>query len=169
MVGADGIGSPANAPGQEQRILAWLLTETGGLTQLQALQHLAVQRLAAMVYRLKGRGHVIRTELVEFPTRYGPATAARYHLVHLAKGCNVASIGVPVVGVEFLHPDDRPRAMPREQQDLFRVPRYQCTTCCDVGKLRQGTDTVPCPAVGCSARRRAEQVAEAYGNVTAGG
>lgn len=105
----DGIGSPANAPGQEQRILAWLLEEPGGLTQLQALQHLAVQRLAAMVYRLKGRGHVIRTELVEFPTRYGPATAARYHLVHLAPRALVAwpKEFDAATAWAFMHPDDR--------------------------------------------------------------
>lgn len=117
MVGPDGIGAPANAPGQEQRILDWLLTEPGGLTQLQALQHLAVARLAAMVYRLKGRGHNIRTELVETPTRYGPATVAQYHLVHLAKGCNVASIGVRTVDVAMLHPDDRPQQ--GDQAQLF--------------------------------------------------
>ena len=117
MVTGDGIGQPANAPGQEQRILAWLLTEPGGLTQLEALQHLAVQRLAAMVFRLKGRGHVIRTDLVALQTRYGEATVARYHLVHLAKGCNVASIGVPVVDVAQLHPDDRPQV--GEQRPLF--------------------------------------------------
>lgn len=109
MVGPDGIGAPANAPGQEQRILDWLLTEPGGLTQLQALQHLAVARLAAMVYRLKGRGHNIRTELVETPTRYGPATVAQYHLVHLApralvpwpKGFDAGTAWA------FMHPDDR--------------------------------------------------------------
>lgn len=107
MVGADGIGAPANAPGQEQRILEWLLTEPGGLTQLQALQHLAVARLAAMVHRLKGRGHNIRTELVEVPTRYGAATVAQYHLVHLAKGFNPATIGVPTIDLACLHPDDQ--------------------------------------------------------------
>lgn len=117
MKGGDGIGQPANAPGQEARILAWLLTEPGGLTQLDALQHLAVQRLAAMVYRLKGRGHVIRTDLVPVQTRYGEATVARYHLVHLAKGADVAAL-VPVVDVAQLHPDDRPRAEP-DQAELF--------------------------------------------------
>lgn len=106
---ADGIGQPANAPGQEARILAWLLTEPGGLTQLDALQHLAVQRLAAMVYRLKGRGHVIRTDLVPVQTRYGEATVARYHLVHLAKGADVAAL-VSEVDVKHLHPEDRPDA-----------------------------------------------------------
>lgn len=117
MKGGDGIGQPANAPGQEARILAWLLTEPGGLTQLQALSELAVQRLAAMVYRLKGRGHVIRTDLVPVQTRYGEATVARYHLVHLAKGADVTAL-VPVVDVAHLHPDDRPRAEP-DQAELF--------------------------------------------------
>lgn len=109
MKGGDGIGQPANAPGQEARILAWLLTEPGGLTQLQALSELAVQRLAAMVYRLKGRGHVIRTDLVPVQTRYGEATVARYHLVHLAprsqvpwpEGFDAATAWA------FMHPEDR--------------------------------------------------------------
>jgi hypothetical protein len=174
MVNADGIGQPANAPGQEARILSWLITETGGLTQLQALQHLAVARLAAMVYRLKGRGHSIRTELIEVPTRYGPAKVACYHLVHVAKGFNVASIGVPAVDVMLLHPDDRPEygyhyqaqlpligsggsplddAIPGSLRLNGRVPKYQCSVCCDQGKLRAGTGTgtVPCHAEGCRA------------------
>lgn len=111
MVTGDGIGQPANAPGQEARILAWLLTEPGGLTQLQALSELAVQRLAAMVHRLKGRGHVIRTDLVPVQTRYGEAIVARYHLVHLAprdqvpwpEGFDAATAWA------FMHPQDRGR------------------------------------------------------------
>lgn len=156
MVNADGIGQPANAPGQEARILSWLITEPGGLTQLQALQHLAVARLAAMVYRLKGRGHNIRTELVDVDTRYGPAKVARYHLVHVAKGFNVASIGVPVVDVVYLHPDDRPRSSPREQPDLFRRPTYRCAVCCDRGLLNDGVGLVPCWADGCEAAEVAD-------------
>lgn len=114
----DGIGQPANAPGQLERILFWLLTEPGGLTQLEALQHLAVARLAAMVYRLKERGHNIRTELVETETRYGPATVARYHLVHLASGFNAADIGVRTMLLEHLHPSDR-ATMDEVQQQGF--------------------------------------------------
>lgn len=104
---SDSIGSPANAPGQEQRILEWLLSEPGGLTQLQALEHLAVQRLAAMVHRLKGRGHNIRTELIEAKTRYGVAIVAQYHLVHLAP---MASEPLPPglqARADQLHPLDR--------------------------------------------------------------
>lgn len=119
MVGADGIGAPANAPGQEQRILEWLLTEPGGLTQLQALQHLAVARLAAMVHRLKGRGHVIETELVEVGTRYGPAKVARYRLVYLAPKAAQAHPPGIVVPVRFLHPRDRPAARAAAQAELF--------------------------------------------------
>lgn len=104
---ADGIGSPANAPGQEQRILDWLHNEPGGLTQLQALQHLAVARLAAMVYRLKGRGHVIRTELIEVGTRYGPAKVAQYHLVHLAPLRDYVPPPEWRYRPEYVHPDDR--------------------------------------------------------------
>lgn len=87
----------------------WLLTEPGGLTQLQALQHLAVARLAAMVHRLKGRGHVIRTELVEVATRYGPAKVARYHLVHLAPRAVEPWPGNFDAATcwAFMHPDDR--------------------------------------------------------------
>ena len=62
-------------------MLEWLRTEPQGLTQLDALQHLAVARLAAVIYRLReDDGHTITTELVEMPTRYGPAMVARYHL-----------------------------------------------------------------------------------------
>lgn len=114
----DSIGQPANAPGQEQRILAWLLTEPGGLTQLEALQHLAVQRLAAMVYRLKGRGHIIETSLVAVPTRYGDATVARYHLVYLAPKAQQPHPPGVVVPTRFLHPRDRPQAQV-EQPGLF--------------------------------------------------
>lgn len=75
------ITQPHGAPDQKARVLEWLRTEEGGLTQLQALQHLAVARLAAVIYRLReDDGHVITTELVEMPTRYGPAQVARYHL-----------------------------------------------------------------------------------------
>ena len=75
------ITQPHGAPDQKARVLDWLRTEPGGLTQLQALQHLAVARLAAVIYRLReDDGHVITTELVEMPTRYGPAQVARYHL-----------------------------------------------------------------------------------------
>lgn len=118
MVGADGIGAPANAPGQEQRILEWLLTEPGGLTQLQALQHLAVARLAAMVHRLKGRGHVIETELVEVGTRYGPAKVARYRLVYLAPKAQQPHPPGVVVPARYLHPRDRPQAR-AAQAELF--------------------------------------------------
>lgn len=172
MVTGDGIGQPANAPGQEARILAWLLTEPGGLTQLQALSELAVQRLAAMVHRLKGRGHNIRTELVTVPTRYGDAVVARYHLVHLAKGAKPAACGLPadtLVRLDHLHPDDRPSFAPREQPDLFRAPRYRCATCCDMGRIRNGPGSVLCPATECAARDRLAQVGEAYGGVVHGG
>lgn len=75
------ITQPHGAPDQKARVLEWLRTEPGGLTQLQALQHLAVARLAAVIYRLReDDGHTITTELVEMPTRYGPAQVARYHL-----------------------------------------------------------------------------------------
>lgn len=100
----DGAGTPS--PGQEERILRWLLVD-GGLTQLEALQHLGVQRLAAMIYRLKGRGHNIRTELVEFQTRYGPAVAARYHLVHLAPLSVFKPPASWPVRQKFLSPADR--------------------------------------------------------------
>ncbi len=71
---------PHGAPDQKARVLEWL-REGKGLTQLEALQHLAVQRLAAIVFRLKeDDGHPIVTELIEVPTRYGPARCARYTL-----------------------------------------------------------------------------------------
>lgn len=72
---------PNGAPDQKARVLEWLRSEPHGLTQLDALQHLAVARLAAVVYRLReDDGYRITTELVEMPTRYGPAQVARYHL-----------------------------------------------------------------------------------------
>jgi hypothetical protein len=156
MVNADGIGQPANAPGQEARILDWLFNE-GGLTQLQALQHLAVARLAAMVYRLKGRGHSIRTELVEVPTRYGPAKVACYHLVHLAPLADYVPPDSWPMRREYLHPIDKGE----QQPDLFNLPPpFQCACCCDTGKLRHAAGTYPCPAVGCQARGAAERRGE---------
>lgn len=71
---------PHGAPGQKARVLEWLQTE-GGLTQLQAWQHLAVARLAAIIHRLReDDGHRIRSELIDMPTRYGTAQVACYHL-----------------------------------------------------------------------------------------
>lgn len=80
------VTQPTGAPDQKTRVVHWLRTEPGGLTQLQALQHLAVARLAAIVYRLRGDGFTITTELVEMPTRYGPAQVARYHLATAGGG-----------------------------------------------------------------------------------
>ena len=157
---SDSIGSPANAPGQEQRILEWLLAEPGGLTQLQAFQHLAVQRLAAMVHRLKGRGHNIRTELVEMPTRYGPAIVAQYHLVHLAPRASEPLPAGLQARADQLHPLDRTPA--GHQAGLFtdlEPPRASgafCRTCNDTGtQATAGGGSMPCGNLECFERRYA--------------
>lgn len=139
MTAHDPMTQPAGAPDQKARVLEWLQSEPEGLTQLQALQHLAVARLAAIVHRLKGDGHAIVTELVEMPTRYGPAQVARYHLV--PKGGQVCVTMVADQLEVAIEPQ--------------RVPQYRCAVCCDQGKLRHGPDTEPCPAVGCLARASA--------------
>lgn len=71
---------PHGAPGQKVRVLEWL-REGKSLTQLEALQHLAVARLAAIIHRLReDDGHRITVEIVAMPTRYGDAKVARYTL-----------------------------------------------------------------------------------------
>ena len=73
---------PHGAPGQKIRVLDYLREHPEGLTQLVALQVLAVSRLAAIVFRLKDDdGHNIVTDLVDMETRYGTAKVARYRLV----------------------------------------------------------------------------------------
>lgn len=130
---ADGITQPKGAPPQEHRILEALATRPDGLTQLEALQDLAVARLAAMVHRLKAKGHNIRTELIEVETRYGPATVARYHLVHVAKVCDYDCRTIHGLPGNFVHPGD--------------------CACMGTGKMmntsRGAIEAVPCPLIGC--------------------
>lgn len=64
---------------QETQVLARL--RRGPLTPLEALAELGVYRLAAVVYRLRGRGWPIETEELKTPCRGGrTARVARYHL-----------------------------------------------------------------------------------------
>lgn len=144
MTDTPDLTQPHGAPDQKARVLEWLQSEPAGLTQLDALQHLAVARLAAIVYRLKhDDGHNIITELVEMPTRYGPAKVARYHLVPPGGGAVYAD--GQLVGIT-------------PSLELRRIPQYRCAVCCDLGKVMDGQRgdgqpfAVPCPAVGCEAR-----------------
>lgn len=85
MVTGDLFETPPAAPAptgkltQDAQVLRRL--RQGPLTPLEAQQELGVMRLAAVVHRLKGRGHNITTENAAVQCR-GNRTAhvARYHL-----------------------------------------------------------------------------------------
>lgn len=72
------------APTQEAQVLE-LLRERGpeGVTPLLALERCRCMRLAAVVHRLRGEGHVIDSELVRVESG---KRVARYVLVQPATG-----------------------------------------------------------------------------------
>lgn len=57
-------------PTQNQRILDYI-EETGGITQLEALNELGVMRLASRISDLRKRGHKITSEMQPVKNRYG--------------------------------------------------------------------------------------------------
>jgi hypothetical protein len=57
-------------PTQNQRILDYI-EETGGITQLEALNELGVMRLASRVSDLRKRGHRITSKMIPVKNRYG--------------------------------------------------------------------------------------------------
>lgn len=57
-------------PTQNQRVLDYI-AETGGITQLEALNELGVMRLASRVSDLRKRGHRITSKMIPVKNRYG--------------------------------------------------------------------------------------------------
>ncbi len=57
-------------PTQNQRVLDYI-EETGGITQLEALNELGVMRLASRVSDLRKRGHRITSKMIPVKNRYG--------------------------------------------------------------------------------------------------
>lgn len=57
-------------PTQNQRVLDYI-EETGGITQLEALNELGVMRLASRVSDLRKRGHKITSKMIPVKNRYG--------------------------------------------------------------------------------------------------
>lgn len=113
---------PVGAPEQKARVLEWLQRHPDGLTQLQAFQELAVARLAAIVHRLRGDGHTITTELVEMPTRYGPAQVARYHLLTREHGAVRPTTFTPAADPPAREPAPKP-APPVRTPEYFEELR----------------------------------------------
>ncbi len=62
--------SEHSRPTQNQRILDYI-EETGGITQLEALNELGVMRLASRVSDLRKRGHKITSKMIPVKNRYG--------------------------------------------------------------------------------------------------
>ncbi len=62
--------SEHSKPTQNQRVLDYI-EETGGITQLEALNELGVMRLASRVSDLRRRGHRITSKMIPVKNRYG--------------------------------------------------------------------------------------------------
>lgn len=62
--------SEHSKPTQNQRILDYI-EETGGITQLEALNELGVMRLASRISDLRKRGYKITSEMQAVKNRYG--------------------------------------------------------------------------------------------------
>jgi len=62
--------SEHSKPTQNQRIMDYI-EETGGITQLEALNELGVMRLASRISDLRKRGHKITSEMQPVKNRYG--------------------------------------------------------------------------------------------------
>lgn len=66
---------------QDDRVLSYL-THRGSLTQKKADKELAVMRLGAVVHRLKGQGHNIKSTLIKVSNRFGQVCkVAEYELL----------------------------------------------------------------------------------------
>lgn len=57
-------------PTQNQRVLDYI-KETGGITQLEALNELGVMRLASRISDLRKKGYNITSGMVRVKNRYG--------------------------------------------------------------------------------------------------
>jgi hypothetical protein len=62
--------SEHSKPTQNQRVLDYM-AETGGITQLEALNELGVMRLASRISDLRKRGYRITSEMLPVKNRYG--------------------------------------------------------------------------------------------------
>lgn len=62
--------SEHSKPTQNQRILDYI-EETGGITQLEALNELGVMRLASRVSDLRRKGYNIKSEMKPVKNRFG--------------------------------------------------------------------------------------------------
>ena len=70
---------------QTARILQYLQAGQR-LTPLEALNLFGSLRLGAIIFVLRERGHKIKTDLIEVPTRGGQTSrVARYHLERMAE------------------------------------------------------------------------------------
>ena len=67
-------------PTQNQRIVAYI-NEFGGITPLEAMRDLGVQRLASRISDMKRLGYLVVSEWCEVTNRYGEKTRVkRYSL-----------------------------------------------------------------------------------------
>lgn len=57
-------------PTQAARVVKYI-EDFGGITQIEALQDLAIMRLASRVSELRKRGYAITGEFIEVKNRYG--------------------------------------------------------------------------------------------------
>lgn len=71
---------------QRERVLKYM-QDFGSITQLEALEHLGVARLASRISDLKKDGYAIRREMIGKKNRYGElTTVARYSLEDMNNG-----------------------------------------------------------------------------------
>ena len=74
------MGKVEHIPSQNDRIVNYM-QEHGGITQIEALQHLGVLRLASRISDLRRCGVDITSEFVEVKNRYGEKSRVkRYRL-----------------------------------------------------------------------------------------
>ena len=64
------MGKVDHKPTQNQRILDYM-EEYGGITQLDALRHCGVMRLASRISDLRMRGHAIQSEMITVKNQFG--------------------------------------------------------------------------------------------------
>ena len=63
----------------QQEVVLDLLNR-GAITSLYVYECYKITRLAGVIWKLKKKGHNIRTEIVRVNTRYGKTSIARYIL-----------------------------------------------------------------------------------------
>lgn len=65
---------------QGQVVLRYLETHKRGMSSMDAFKF-GITRLADVIMHLRGKGHIIDTEMKEAKTKYGKTKYAQYHLV----------------------------------------------------------------------------------------